>query len=105
MSEKLITTCTGDGHEHDYAGHCPCCHTAVYYSQEDESEYGGPVWTCPADLSENNPHHEDHDPDREITEEMREEASVYSNCWEDYGGECFDMMPLHGACYGGERPY
>lgn len=82
----LITTCPGDV----VIGHCPACHRPVLDSDE-------PVWTCPADLSDGNPHQEP--ADERITEELREESGVFSNCGEDYGFPCYDRMPLHGACY------
>ena len=72
-------------------GHCPCCH-GVVLSTEDA------VWTCPADLSEGNPHREEAHPD--ITEELQECEGVFSNCGEDFGFPCHEPMPLHEACYG-----
>lgn len=73
-------------------GHCPACHLVVFDSDD-------PVWTCPADLSEQNPHREAADP--RITEELMRKHGVYSNCGEDHGWECdYEPMPLHGECYG-----
>lgn len=92
---EIITHCSGDNIIADYAGHCPACHKPVFYSADSD----GPVWTCPADLHTDNPHREDHEPEREITEEMREKSGIYSNCWEDYGAQCFDPMPVHSDCY------
>lgn len=101
---KLITTCAvmhsaGPSPDDDgrvCVGHCPACHQAVFTTDD-------PVWTCPADLSEGNPHRED-TPDG-ITEQLRESAGVFSNCPDDFGnlGPCpFDHMPLHGRCYGSD---
>jgi hypothetical protein len=82
--------------EDRFAGWCPACHKAVSLDEPD-----GPVWTCPADLSEGNPARESESyySDAEITETMREESGVYSNCWEDFGKACYDMLPLHSDCY------
>lgn len=75
-------------------GCCPSCNEAVYH----EDEYpDGLVWICPADLSADNiwhmPAHES------ITEELREETGVYSNCGDDYGFPCYEPLPLHSECY------
>jgi hypothetical protein len=78
--------------ESDIAGTCPACGFVVLLSEPD-----GPVWTCPADLSEGNRFKEYQE--NEITEEMREKAGVFSNCWEDFGRPCFKPIPLHSACY------
>lgn len=75
-------------------GTCPACGETVYDNEPD-----GPVWTCPADLSETNPYRET--PNEAITEELRESCGVFSNCGEDYGFPCYDPMPLHSACYDG----
>ncbi len=80
-------------HEVDcIVGICPACSEPVLWDNED-----GPVWTCPADLSEKNPFRES--PDPRITEELQREAGVFSGCGEDFGFPCYDRMPLHGACY------
>lgn len=76
----------------DIVGTCPACSEIVLWDESD-----GPVWTCPADLSECNPYWEPAHP--EITEELREESGVFSNCGEDYGFPCYEMMPLHSECY------
>jgi hypothetical protein len=94
---KIMMACSPalDTYQADYAGHCPACHHAVLYSAETD----GPVWTCPADLSPDNPHHEDA-PDW-LTEEVMNAAGCYSNCATFHGGGCpYDDMPLHGECYG-----
>lgn len=94
---ELITVCPLA--DSDYAGHCPACHKPVLYSEEGDS---GPVWTCPANLSEGNPHHVEQP--SWATEELFEEAGCYSNCAEDFGGTCdYDDMPLHSACYGADN--
>jgi hypothetical protein len=80
----------------DFAGWCAACNEAVGLDEPD-----GPVWTCPADLSENNRNRES-EPyycDAEITDEMREKSGCYSNCWEDFGKACYDRLPLHSACH------
>ena len=74
-----------------FAGICPSCGKPVRYNEKD-----GPVWTCPADLATSNPYWE---PQEGITEEMREKAGVFSNCWEDFGKPCYDRLPLHSRCY------
>lgn len=74
----------------DVVGICPECGEVVYASDE-------PVWTCPRDLSPDNNYWQP----SEVTEEQRERAGVYSNCYEDFGGYCGDHMPLHGRCYEG----
>lgn len=90
---NLITTCAV-GTDTDVAGHCPCCHTTVLHS----AEVDGPTWTCPADLSEGNPHRED--APEWITEALRDKVGIYSNCADDFGGHCeFEPMPLHSTCY------
>lgn len=94
----IITTCTvlhmsGPDPDQDgrmYVGHCPACHLSVFDDQD-------PVWTCPANLQENNPHYEK--PTHEITEEMQEKAGVYSLCGYDWAYGCYEDMPLHGKCY------
>jgi hypothetical protein len=73
-------------------GTCPACGESVFNSRETD----GPVWTCPADLSDDNPYREQTEG---ITEEMMEKYGIYSNCWEDFGRSCYERMPLHGACY------
>lgn len=75
-------------------GICPACGEAVFQSREKDY---GPVWICPADLSEKNPYWEC--ADERITEALREESGVYSNCGADYGFPCYPMLPLHGVCY------
>ena len=75
-----------------YVGICPACSKPVPRDEPD-----GPVWTCPADLDVKNPYWE---PTPEgITEELREQAGVFSNCGEDFGMDCYDRMPLHSKCY------
>jgi hypothetical protein len=84
----LMTTCPGEA---DYFGHCPACHRPVL-SDEDF-----PVWICPHNLSEGNPHREDAGAVSEIEQEA---AEVYSRCPADHVGYCYQShMPLHGACY------
>jgi hypothetical protein len=73
-------------------GICPACDAPVYRDEPD-----GPVWTCPADLSEGNRHREP--ADERITEALRQQSGVFSNCGEDYGFPCHERMPLHSACY------
>lgn len=99
----LVLTCPLTGE--DYAGHCPACHKPVLYSKEGDD---GPVWTCPANLSEGNPHRVPA-PDW-ITEEICEREGVFSNCVSDF--RPFDSrrvpcehedMPLHAACYNADN--
>lgn len=90
MTMTLITTCPGDP---VILGHCPACHRAV--TEEDD-----PVWTCPADLSDGNPHQLP--TDERITEELRESSGMFSNCGDDFGFPCHERMPLHGECYGSD---
>lgn len=72
-------------------GHCPACHKSVTLCDS-------PVWTCPTNLAESNPHHENTPP--WLTEEIQRASGDFSNCAEDHGGSCdFQHMPLHGACY------
>ncbi len=85
---------TAERHAKDcYVGTCPACGEHVLWDEPD-----GPVWTCPADLSPQNPYWE---PASDlITESMREQAGIYSNCGEDFGFvSCYDRMPLHSLCY------
>jgi len=77
---------------HCYVGICPACKDRVLWDDLD-----GPVWTCPADLSETNPYREPAHPD--ITDELRESSGVFSNCGDDFGFPCYDAMPLHSECY------
>jgi len=79
-------------HQRCFVGTCPACGESVLWDDPD-----GPVWTCPADLSETNPFRET--PDSRITEELREKSGVYSNCGEDFGFPCYERMPLHSVCY------
>jgi hypothetical protein len=82
-------------------GTCPACGESVFNSREDD----GPVWTCPADLSLENPYAEP--PLYEWSEEERERMGYYGNCLEDvdcadapgHSGRCYDRLPLHAACY------
>ena len=77
-------------------GICPACKQTVFNSLELD----GPVWTCPADLSEKNPFWEA--PLIEWSEEDREQMGYYGNCLEDTGdnhGQCYERLPLHSACY------
>ena len=82
-------------------GICPACRETVFNSREE----AGPVWTCPADLSPENPYWQAPLPPFDtITEEGREELGYFGNCREDVdhkdgGGSCYDRLPLHGACY------
>ena len=80
-------------HRDCVVGICPACSEPVLWDEPD-----GPVWACPADLSVQNPFWE---PlyDIRITEELREESGVYSNCGEDFGFPCYTPLPLHSACY------
>lgn len=59
-----------------------------------------PVWTCPTDLSEGNPHQVDRD--ERITDQRQEREGCYGNCADDFGlGVCpHEHMPLHSGCYG-----
>lgn len=72
-------------------GTCPVCHKPV----TDKGE--PPEWTCPADLPDDNPWQEYTHPD--ITEALREQNGVFSNCGEDFGLPCHDPLPVHDACY------
>lgn len=79
-------------------GICPECGEAVYNSHEGDA---GPVWTCPADLSEGNPYHK---PTIMTAEqiEQNEHEGYFGLCCEDSGnnrGSCYDRLPLHSACY------
>ena len=76
-----------------YAGICPACSMPVPFDELD-----GPVWTCPADLSPENPYWEPHDEEL-ITEELRQKSGVFSNCGEDFGFQCYERLPLHSDCY------
>lgn len=105
---ELITTCAvlhlagpdamDDGRT--IVGHCPACHRAVC---DDGSDPDGPVtpndspvWTCPTNLSEGNPHHAD----AMVSEALQDREEIYSNCGTDFGFSCYEDMPLHNACYG-----
>jgi len=112
MTAKLITTCAVlhmPGPDHDEngrmcVGHCPACHQAVYddggkAGQPMTDPWDGPVWVCPADLQDGNPHRVDRD-DR-ITDELQEQSGMYGNCVGDFDGlgPCpHDHMPLHSEC-------
>lgn len=75
-----------------HVGICPACSKPVPHDDPD-----GPVWVCPADLASTNPYWE---PTSErITEAMRERAGIYSNCGEDFGFTCYELLPLHKSCY------
>jgi hypothetical protein len=80
-------------------GTCPACGESVFNSRETD----GPVWTCPADLDVQNPYWEPPLPPFDtITEDERERSGYFGNCCEDIGyngGQCYDRMPLHSACY------
>jgi len=84
----------------EFVGTCPACRESVFSNEPD-----GPVWTCPADLSDKNPFHEP--PLHDWTEEDRERMGSYGNCLEDvdmldaprHCGTCYDRLPLHSACY------
>lgn len=69
---------------------CPACGNPVPLT-------GEAVWTCPADLSDNNPYRRQ--PDPRITSELQDQAGIYSSCGEDFGFPCYERMPLHAACY------
>lgn len=69
---------------------CPACGNPVPLTEDA-------VWTCPADLSEDNPWRQPSDP--RITSELQDHAGVYSNCGEDFGFPCYEPVPLHAACY------
>lgn len=87
---KLLTECP----DVEVVGHCAACHKPVLAAD-------APVWECPANLSEGNPHKRE--PAVKITEEMQQKAGVFSFCGNDFGMPCHEDMPLHGACYeGGE---
>lgn len=75
-----------------YVGYCPLCGLPC---KDDED----PVWACPRDLDPNDKIQGRYWMPSEVTEEQRESAGVYSNCYEDFGGYCGDHMPMHGACY------
>jgi hypothetical protein len=70
---------------------------AVCGIEMTEDEMTEAVWTCPADCGTDEPGWEPMVAD--ITEEMREEAGVFSNCGHDYGQDCYDEVPMHSACY------
>ncbi|MEU7278735.1 hypothetical protein AB0A69_08120 [Streptomyces sp. NPDC045431] len=74
-----------------YDAPCPACGQFVKLTEEDT------VWTCPADLSDQNPFKES--APEYITEELQEQHGVFSNCGEDFGHPCYERMPLHGDCY------
>jgi len=82
-------------------GTCPACRESVFNSREPD----GPVWTCPADLSPENPYYEPPLPPFDtITEEQRGALGYFGNCREDgyagaHGTGCYERMPLHSACY------
>jgi hypothetical protein len=108
---ELITTCvivhspgtSADEHGRVCVGHCPACHQAVMHDGSKPNEAptpgDGPVWTCPTDLQEGNPHHAE----SEVSEALQEARGIYSNCADDFpemGIYCpHDVMPLHSACY------
>lgn len=79
------------------AGTCPACGELVFNSRETD----GPVWTCPADLATDNPFWEPplHGKSDEEWEREQEKVGVYSFCMEDFGGSCYERLPLHSACY------
>lgn len=98
MTAKLITMCAVlhmPGPDPDDAGrycvgHCPACHQPVWDADE-------PVWTCPANLHDENPHRAD----SYVSAALQEREGCYSNCADDFGLGCpHDPMPLHDACYG-----
>lgn len=82
----LVTECPG----YQVVGHCPACHKPVLDTDD-------PVWTCPANLSEGNPHRLA--PMNRITDAMQQKAGCFSYCGTDFGLGCYEDMPLHGACY------
>ena len=83
-------TCQTDHKRLCIVGICPACGEEVLWDAD-------PVWTCPADLAELNPYRRPSNP--RITDEMMEEAGIYSNCGENFGLACYDRVPLHGTCY------
>jgi hypothetical protein len=90
-NKEVVQTCDLTAH----AGHCPACHLEVSYKTEGSD---GPVWTCPYNLPEGNPHRVD--PPWWITEELMTRNGVYSYCPDDHGKVCAqEPLPLHGACY------
>lgn len=78
-------------------GTCPACGESVFNSRETD----GPVWTCPADLSPENPYWEPRlfDEDEAEHEARCVKDGVFSNCGEDWGFGCYDRLPLHSDCY------
>ena len=88
----MLPNCPECAPKCQHVGRCPACGELVIRDDPD-----GPVWTCPANLSDDNAYRET--PHPSITEELRKSSGVYSNCGEDYGFPCYDPMPLHGKCY------
>lgn|SRR5262245_4294402 len=80
----------------EFVGTCPACGEPVYAHEPD-----GPVWTCPANLSESNPFRRDplHGMTDDEWEAEMERSGSYSNCGEDHGFSCYEPLPLHSACY------
>jgi len=87
-------------------GICPACGESVFNSREPD----GPVWTCPSDLSPDNPYYEELPDDYQTTEEEKERSGYFANCPDQRpgGGACpfawsvgapACHMPLHSACY------
>ena len=78
-----------------FVGVCPACGERVLWDDSD-----GPVWICPADLSEDNPYRQAPSEDLPSQEEQ-ERIGVFSNCVEDYDASkwCHDRMPLHSRCH------
>ena len=77
-------------------GICPACGQTVFNTQET----GGPVWTCPTDLSQDNPYWQP----SAVTSAQQKRDGDYSNCPSAHGldhGQCeyYAHLPLHGACY------
>lgn len=69
---------------------CPSCGDTVDVDKDD------PVWTCPADLAEDNPYRE---PCLDAERLERERHWYFGNCLDDVGGRCYERLPLHGVCY------
>lgn len=80
---------------HSIVGTCPKCSKPVRANEPD-----GPVWTCPFNLSEQNPYWQPLPDGYEYSEADMAKAGLYSLCVEDWEGWCpADHMPLHSKCY------
>jgi hypothetical protein len=76
------------------SGHCPVCHRDVMCQSEGND---WPVWACPYNLPDGNPHQLVHD-DQAVAQLGAVQGSSY--CLADHGGVCDrPHLPLHGACH------